>query len=235
MRTTLRSQSQALKHATLMRLEKTRVRHVQATLESMKLKKMPRVLERQWTRPSRTALRSQSQSDLIVYLIQNDSWKWRRCIILARSPRRNADLMPTPKRMACPTIQRRVATIPPLPQPPTIGTSDFKKTISTRINAEKILHYKDFMLQAKREPHSRNERLCEDHTNRVPVTRVRKTATTERKAMVQSISERTTSNWSSPNVKNSELWRQNVCITDCKMCRSSLWRWKWKVDSSTNS
>ena len=50
--------------------------------------------------------------------------------------------------MACPTIQRRVATIPPLPEPPTIGTSDFKKTISTRINAEKILHYKDFMLQA---------------------------------------------------------------------------------------
>ena len=105
-----------------------------------------------------------------------------------------------------------------------------KKTIRTRINAEKILHYNDFMLQAKREPHSRNERLCEDHTNRVPVKRVRKTAPTGREAMVQSISERTTSNWSSPNVKNSELWQHETSVSQIARCVVRLCTMRFRVE-----
>ena len=92
----------------------------------------------------------------------------------------------------------------------------------------------------KEKPIIRNERLCKDHTERVPVTRVRETAATGRKAKVQDISERTTSNRSSPNVKNSDIHPDapQACIDD-PFAELRVWgdgsgNWRWKSSCGRN-
>ena len=82
----------------------------------------------------------------------------------------------------------------------------------------------------KEKPIIRNERLCKDHTERVPVTRFRETAAKGRKAKVQNISERTTSNRSSPNVKNSELWQHETSVSQIARCVVRLCTMRFRVE-----